>query len=180
MASGKEVKVSADDHNAFFYSLVSTDTEEMYFSTKRQQFLIQQGYAFKVVTDLIGDGDKAQLKFSTREAQVELLEKVLRLGEAEAGEEVLPEDQDAITRGYGAGEGEAIQGEHARALRRQRRVPGIRHRRRRARAGARGRRRRRGRASERHPARAGPARRPKGTNTLAIGVSVCNTTHNLV
>ena len=102
MASGKEVKVSADDHNAFFYSLVSTDTEEMYFSTKRQQFLIQQGYAFKVVTDLIGDGDRAQLKFSTREAQVELLEKVLRLGEAEAGEEVLPEDQDAIRR-IGAG-----------------------------------------------------------------------------
>ena len=136
MASGKEVKVSADDHNAFFYSLVSTDTEEMYFSTKRQQFLIQQGYAFKVVTDLIGDGDKAQLKFSTREAQVELLEKVLRLGEAEAGEEVLPEDQDAITRN-GAGEAKRIQGEHARALRRQRRVPGIRHRRRRASAGAR-------------------------------------------
>ena len=102
MASGKEVKVSADDHNAFFYSLVSTDTEEMYFSTKRQQFLIQQGYAFKVVTDLIGDGDKAQLKFSTRESQVELLEKVLRLGEAEAGEEVLPEDQDAIRAGAGA------------------------------------------------------------------------------
>jgi|TARA_B110000261_G_scaffold26325_3_gene28970 DNA excision repair protein ERCC-3 len=47
MASGKEVKVNAHDHNAFFYSLVSTDTEEMYFSTKRQQFLIQQGYAFK-------------------------------------------------------------------------------------------------------------------------------------
>ena len=109
MASGKEVKVSADDHNAFFYSLVSTDTEEMYFSTKRQQFLIQQGYAFKVVTDLIGDGDKAQLKFSTREAQVELLEKVLRLGEAEAGEEVLPEDQDAITRN-GAGEAKRSKG----------------------------------------------------------------------
>jgi DNA excision repair protein ERCC-3 len=80
MASGKEVKVSADDHNAFFYSLVSTDTEEMYFSTKRQQFLIQQGYAFKVVTDLIAEGDKAQLKYSTRASQIELLEKVLRRG----------------------------------------------------------------------------------------------------
>jgi hypothetical protein len=30
-------------------------------ATKRQQFLIQQGYAFKVVTDLIGEGDKAGL-----------------------------------------------------------------------------------------------------------------------
>ncbi|KAI9144560.1 P-loop containing nucleoside triphosphate hydrolase protein [Paraphysoderma sedebokerense] len=34
--------------NAFFYSLVSKDTEEMYYSTKRQQFLVDQGYAFKV------------------------------------------------------------------------------------------------------------------------------------
>lgn len=34
--------------NAFFYTLVSTDTQEMYYSTKRQQFLIDQGYSFKV------------------------------------------------------------------------------------------------------------------------------------
>ncbi len=27
---------------------VSQDTQEMYFSTKRQQFLVDQGYAFKV------------------------------------------------------------------------------------------------------------------------------------
>ena len=102
MASGKEVKVSENEHNAFFYSLVSTDTEEMYFSTKRQQFLIQQGYAFKVVTDLIGEGDKPQLHYSTREKQIELLEKVLRLGEGEAGEELLPADDDDIRKRAGA------------------------------------------------------------------------------
>ena len=176
MASGKEVKVSADDHNAFFYSLVSTDTEEMYFSTKRQQFLIQQGYAFKVVTDLIGDGDKAQLKFSTREAQVELLEKVLRLGEAEAGEEVLPEDQDAITRN-GAGEAKrskgsmlALSGARGAYLEYATGAGAPARGRRAAGAAA-------DQASERHPARAGRrARGEVGTNTLAIGVSVCNTT----
>ena len=43
----------AGDYNAFFYTLVSTDTQEMYYSTKRQQFLIDQGYAFKVVTNLL-------------------------------------------------------------------------------------------------------------------------------
>ncbi|KAG2590925.1 hypothetical protein PVAP13_5NG455500 [Panicum virgatum] len=42
MAGGKE------EYNAFFYSLVSTDTQEMYYSTKRQQFLIDQGYSFKL------------------------------------------------------------------------------------------------------------------------------------
>src|SRR5690606_2323792 len=35
--------------NAFFYSLVSTDTEEMFFSNRRQQYLVDQGYTYKVV-----------------------------------------------------------------------------------------------------------------------------------
>ena len=37
---------------AFFYSLVSMDTQETYYSTKRQAFLVDQGYTFKVVTGL--------------------------------------------------------------------------------------------------------------------------------
>ncbi|KAK2422244.1 Xeroderma pigmentosum complementation group B [Trifolium repens] len=41
MAGGKE------EYNAIFYSLVPTYTQEMYYSTKRQQFLIDQGYSFK-------------------------------------------------------------------------------------------------------------------------------------
>jgi DNA excision repair protein ERCC-3 len=38
-------------HNvAHFYSLVSQDTYEMFYSTKRQGFLVSQGYSFKVIT----------------------------------------------------------------------------------------------------------------------------------
>ena len=46
----KEDRVAggSEEYNAFFYSLVSTDTQEMYYSAKRQQFLIDQGYSFKV------------------------------------------------------------------------------------------------------------------------------------
>ncbi|CAG8593840.1 6390_t:CDS:10 [Acaulospora morrowiae] len=63
--------------NAFFYSLVSTDTQEMYYSTKRQQFLIDQGYAFKVITSLEGM-DKAQnLAYRERDKQMALLAEVL-------------------------------------------------------------------------------------------------------
>ena len=47
--------------------------------------------------------NKAQLQYSTKETQVGPLEKVLRLGESEAGEEVLDEDEDDIRkRGPGA------------------------------------------------------------------------------
>lgn len=42
-----------NDYNAFFYTLVSKDTQEMFYSTKRQQFLIDQGYSFKIVTNLL-------------------------------------------------------------------------------------------------------------------------------
>ncbi len=45
--------MGADEFNAFFYTLVSRDTQEMFYSTKRQQFLIDQGYAFKVITNLL-------------------------------------------------------------------------------------------------------------------------------
>ncbi len=44
---------SGEEYNAFFYTLVSKDTQEMYYSTKRQQFLVDQGYAFKVVANLL-------------------------------------------------------------------------------------------------------------------------------
>ena len=50
---GKPGAQAADEYNAFFYTLVSRDTQEMYYSTKRQQFLIDQGYSFKIITNLL-------------------------------------------------------------------------------------------------------------------------------
>ncbi|KAG6850688.1 transcription factor TFIIH complex ERCC-3 subunit [Arthromyces matolae] len=70
--------------NAFFYSLVSKDTQEMFYSTKRQQFLIDQGYAFKVITHLDGLEDLPDLVYRTRDEQIELLSSVLLANESEA------------------------------------------------------------------------------------------------
>ena len=66
----------AESYNAFFYSLVSQDTEEMHFSTKRQRFLVNQGYSFKVVTKLNGIEDEKDLSFNTKPEQAELLQQV--------------------------------------------------------------------------------------------------------
>jgi DNA excision repair protein ERCC-3 len=85
-----------DDYNAFFYSLVSTDTVEMYYSTKRQQFLVDQGYSFKVVTSLFSEEDGRALMLSRRDEQLALLASVMAAGEEEAGEERLPEDADEL------------------------------------------------------------------------------------
>ncbi|GLD98095.1 hypothetical protein PINS_up006792 [Pythium insidiosum] len=62
--------------NAFFYTLISTDTNEMFYSNKRQQYLVDQGYTFKVVTDLY-DKDSFKGVFTKKEAQRQLLNEVL-------------------------------------------------------------------------------------------------------
>jgi DNA excision repair protein ERCC-3 len=63
--------------NAFFYSLVSKDTQEMYYSSKRQAFLVDQGYAFKVITHLQGIDNLPDLAFQTQRDRLELLSAVL-------------------------------------------------------------------------------------------------------
>ena len=68
--------------NAFFYTLVSRDTQEVFYSTKRQQFLVDQGYAFKVIPELTDMGDGGgegggALCYSSQDEQLELLQKVL-------------------------------------------------------------------------------------------------------
>lgn len=73
--------------NAFFYSLVSKDTEEMFYSSKRQQFLIDQGYAFKVITELPELESMPDLVYSTQKEQLELLQSVLLANETDADEE---------------------------------------------------------------------------------------------
>ncbi|KAF5734501.1 Xeroderma pigmentosum complementation group B 1 isoform 1 [Tripterygium wilfordii] len=90
MAGGKE------EYNAFFYSLVSTDTQEMYYSTKRQQFLIDQGYSFKVITSLPPADSGADLSYHRLDDQLALLNKVLSAGDDAVGLEQLEEDADDI------------------------------------------------------------------------------------
>ena len=63
-------------YNAFFYTLVSTDTREMYFSAKRQQYLVDQGYTFKVVQDLVDIADRESTLLKTREQEIRLLNQV--------------------------------------------------------------------------------------------------------
>lgn len=95
---------AGQNFNAFFYSLVSTDTQEMFYSSKRQQFLIDQGYAFKVITHLEGM-DKAKLDFETTEEQLDLLAAVLSANEADATEHLDVDDEERALAGNGPGGG---------------------------------------------------------------------------
>uniref|UniRef100_A0A8C9ZX71 DNA 3'-5' helicase n=1 Tax=Sander lucioperca TaxID=283035 RepID=A0A8C9ZX71_SANLU len=78
----------AEEYNAYFYSLVSQDTQEMAYSTKRQRFLVDQGYSFKVITKLAGM-EEEDLMFSSKDEQQQLLQKVLAASDLDAEEEVV-------------------------------------------------------------------------------------------
>ncbi len=88
--------------NAFFYSLVSKDTQEMYYSTKRQAFLVDQGYAFKVITHLHGMESLPDLAYSSKAEQRELLQDVLLQNEDMAGIEVGDDADNTLGRGANA------------------------------------------------------------------------------
>jgi len=87
-----------EEYNAFFYSLVSQDTVEMYYSAKRQSFLINQGYSYKVITRLASEEDN--LFFSTKEEQRQLLERVLSA--TDRGDD---KDEESITQTVPSGSG---------------------------------------------------------------------------
>ena len=78
--------------NAFFYSLVSKDTDEMFYSSKRQAFLVDQGYAFKVITHLQGIENLNGLAYATPAERRELLQEVMLQNETSADVEHVNDD----------------------------------------------------------------------------------------
>lgn len=100
----------AEEYNAYFYSLVSQDTIEMHFARKRQRFLANQGYSYKVVTFFEGM-DKEDLFYSTKEKQHELLQQVMTANDADSetenvdGEGILGTGSGAVGRPSGSAYG---------------------------------------------------------------------------
>ena len=88
----------SEEYNAFFYSLVSQDTLEMQYSRKRQRFLVNQGYSYKVITTLKGM-DEEELFFKSREDQQQLLQQVLQANDTDAEEERIPGMDSAVRSG---------------------------------------------------------------------------------
>ncbi|XP_076272676.1 ATP-dependent DNA helicase hay [Rhynchophorus ferrugineus] len=80
----------AEEYNAFFYTLVSQDTMEMNYSRKRQRFLVNQGYSYKVITKLAGMDKEPDLMYKTREEQGLLLQQVLAASDIDCEDEKMP------------------------------------------------------------------------------------------
>ena len=94
--------------NAFFYSLVSKDTQEMYYSSKRQAFLVDQGYAFKVITHLQGIENLPGLAYATPAERRELLQEVMLQNETSADVEKVDDDLFSARSGGTRGKSSSI------------------------------------------------------------------------
>jgi len=90
-----------DEFNAFFYTLVSQDTQEMAFSRKRKSFLVNQGYAYKVITKLAGLEEDKDLLYKKKEDQVTLLQQTLAANDADLEEEADPTKPGGAKRKIG-------------------------------------------------------------------------------
>ena len=62
----------------------------MNYSRKRQRFLVNQGYAYKVITKLAGMDQEQDMMYKTREEQGQLLQQVLSASDMDAEEERIP------------------------------------------------------------------------------------------
>ncbi len=83
------------EFKVFFYSLVSKNTQEMYYSAKRQQFLIDQGYSFNIIPEMPEATGKENRKYKTKSEQKELLVSVLMSSDKDLESEE-NEDADSI------------------------------------------------------------------------------------
>ena len=62
----------------------------MSFSRKRQRFLVNQGYSYKVITRLSGMEEDPDLYYKTKEEQAQMLQQVLAASDIDADEERVP------------------------------------------------------------------------------------------
>eukprot|EP00392_Amoebophrya_sp_AT5.2_P002359 g2364.t1 len=93
--------------NAYFYSLVSKDTQEMYYASKRQQYLVEQGYAYKIVDTLYEDAIAHQpdqnFIYKGEAAEQKLLRHVLAKYQHLTDEgDIFVDEGDLLTAGRGA------------------------------------------------------------------------------
>ncbi|KAI3434686.1 hypothetical protein D9Q98_002749 [Chlorella vulgaris] len=88
-AGGQVVPQGQEEFDAFFYSLVTLDSQEVYFTAKRQQFLIDQGYSYKVIPSLLeGPGvEVSGLLLPTKDEQLDALAAILAVSDADLAEE---------------------------------------------------------------------------------------------
>ncbi|KAL0236253.1 hypothetical protein GEMRC1_002835 [Eukaryota sp. GEM-RC1] len=117
-------KQTIGEFNAFFYSLVSRDTRELYFSSKRQQFLMNQAFAYetRVFPHFEGYDESVVTAMATLSDELALLAEVLRASdhagdtEKNPGEDTQGQTKDSSGKGRKSGSGSMSSGKRRHKL----------------------------------------------------------------
>nr|ANM86246.1 DNA repair helicase XPB1 [Stygiella incarcerata] len=88
----KRSRGDRQEFNAFFYSLVTPDTMDMYYAEKRQRFLVDQGFEFHVVYGLEKELPPG-LHLETKSERMDLLDRVKSMQNG-VGDGITPPDDD--------------------------------------------------------------------------------------
>jgi len=83
-----------DGFNAYFYSLVSRDTPEKEYAERRQRFLVDQGYAFTIISDFDSRIDARIAEGETFEYMDETVQRSLLRQCLEGSDEIEKENAD--------------------------------------------------------------------------------------
>jgi DNA excision repair protein ERCC-3 len=79
--------------------LISEDTKEVLYATKRRSFLVDQGYSFQTVKYCNLVDESTNLMYSTKEEQLHLLSQVVAIDSAAGNiEDLADEDEKEYTR----------------------------------------------------------------------------------
>ena len=89
---------SNSQYNAFFYTLVSQDTREMMYASKRQRFLVDQGYAYKVLNELPEMNTISDLKYTTIEEQRKLLYQCMSASDHDIDQDDIVDENDTFEK----------------------------------------------------------------------------------
>ncbi|KAK8882125.1 TFIIH basal transcription factor complex helicase XPB subunit [Tritrichomonas musculus] len=86
-------------HNAYFYTLVSDDTKEVFYSNRNRQLLIEQGFNVKLIYKYRKNSSfKQKLCVQSAEAQIELFNEIISVDPFQKGMfEVLDEEKNSPT-----------------------------------------------------------------------------------
>lgn len=91
--------LGARNQQAFFYSLVSQDTMEMFYSSKRQKFLVDQGYSFRVWENIHESFNKHPQELTlmkSKQEEIALLQNIFAMDDSRAATEKV--DKEGRTR----------------------------------------------------------------------------------
>lgn len=86
---------SNSEYNAYFYSIISKNTKEMFFNNKRHEFLINQGFSFKVVDNLAELGIKDEFPLSVYEKDPTVLKCYNKIKELDENNSDFENDDDS-------------------------------------------------------------------------------------